>query len=469
MAMFSKAHSWRVWMFYLASLAAAVGVFAAITWYGERTFGAGATMAAHPVSTQINVLVSVLLALTVVIITSRAVGWVFGLVGQPAVIGEVVGGILLGPSFLGWIAPAASAVLMPPQAAPFLSVISQLGVILYMFLVGMHLDLRVLRTSGSVTLAISHVSIIIPFLLGVALALGLYSSLAPAGIGFTSFALFIGTSLSVTAFPVLARILSERGLHKTEMGTVALTCAAIDDVTAWCLLAFVVSVVQGTMGAAFVTIGLTAVFIALMLTVGRYLVVTVVDMIDKSERIGEGGLAIVLVTLLLSAISTEFIGVHAIFGAFLLGAVAPSNSRVSHHVNDRLEDLVRVMFLPAFFAFTGTRTQLGLLEGWNDVMLCVVIIAVATAGKFGGTALAARFMGLNWRDSAALGILMNTRGLVGLIVLNIGLDLGVISPRLFTMLVIMALATTMMTSPILTRLLKTRPWVRLEPVDRLSA
>lgn len=460
--MLSKAPTGRVWVFYVGALVFALAAFLTISWFGERTLGpvTPAAGTGHEMLAQINTLLSVLLALTVVIVTARVVGALFTLVNQPSVIGEVVGGILLGPSFLGYVAPAAYRILLPPEASPFLGVISQLGVILYMFLVGLHLDLRVLRTSGSVTLAISHVSIIVPFLLGSLLALGLYSSFAPSGIGFTTFALFIGVSLSITAFPVLARILSDRGLQKTEMGTIALTCAAIDDATAWCLLAFVVSVSQGTPTAAFGTLALTLIYIALMLTVGRAVVVRVTAALDRSALIGEGSLAVILVALLLSALSTEFIGIHAIFGAFLLGAVVPSTSRTSQHVTNRLEDLVRVMFLPAFFAFTGTRTEIGLLQGANDWLICAAIVVVATAGKFGGTTLASRVMGLGWRDSAALGILMNTRGLVELIVLNIGLDLGVISQRLFTMLVIMALATTMMTSPVLTKLLQKDPWVR---------
>jgi Kef-type K+ transport system membrane component KefB len=195
-----------------------------------------------------------------------------------------------------------------------------------------------------------------------------------------------------------------------------------------------------------------------MLSVGRAIVVRAVARLDKSDRIGEQTLALVLVAVLLSAVATEFIGIHAIFGAFLIGAIIPHHSQVSVQAHQRLADIVRVMFLPPFFAFTGLRTEIGLLQGVQDWILCGVIIVVATAGKFGGTTLAAKFMGLDWRDSAALGILMNTRGLVELIVLNIGLDLGVITPRLFTMLVIMALVTTMATSPILMALLKQRPW-----------
>jgi Kef-type K+ transport system membrane component KefB len=404
----------------------------------------------------------VLLALTVIIITARLVGALFARVNQPAVIGEVVGGILLGPSLLGRIAPDAAAFLLPADAAPFLGVIAQIGVILYMFLIGLELDLGVLRARLSMTIVISQASIVMPFALGGALAFVLFESLAPVGVPFTSFLLFLGVSMSITAFPVLARILGDRGLQKTPMGTLALTCAAINDAIAWCLLAFVVGVMQATPVAAIRTVGLTFLYIALMLTVGRAIVAHAVARLDTSERIGEHTLALVLVGVLLSAVATEFIGIHAIFGAFLIGAIIPHHSQVSVQAHQRLADIVRVMFLPAFFAFTGLRTEIGLLQGVQDWILCGVIIVVATAGKFGGTTLAAKFMGLDWRDSAALGILMNTRGLVELIVLNIGLDLGVIAPRLFTMLVIMAIVTTLMTSPILMALLRARPWTEIE-------
>ena len=406
-------------------------------------------------------LVKVLLALTVVMIVARLMGALFRRLDQPAVIGEVIGGILLGPSLFGRVAPEAAAVVLPADAAPFLSIISQLGVILYMFLVGLELDLAVLRTKARTTIAISNAGIIVPFALGIGLAAAIHQDHAPPGVAFTPFALFMGVSMSITAFPVLARILGDRGLQRTPMGIIALTCAAIDDATAWCLLAFVVGVTQATTGAAIVTVLMTIVYVGFMLTAGRALMSRAVPRLDASISVGEQSLTLVLVAVLLSALATEFIGVHAIFGAFLFGAIIPHKSAIARHVREKIEDVVRVMLLPAFFAFTGLRTEIGLLQSFDDWLLCLVIIAIATAGKFGGATLAARFSGLDWRDSAALGILMNTRGLVELIVLNIGLDLGVLTPRLFTMLVLMALVTTMMTSPILMALLRKRPWTEL--------
>ncbi|HEX6213267.1 MAG TPA: cation:proton antiporter [Vicinamibacterales bacterium] len=414
-------------------------------------------------------LVKVLIALTVVIIVARLMGALFKRLDQPAVIGEVVGGIMLGPSLFGRIAPDAAAFVLPADAAPFLSIISQLGVILYMFLVGLELDLAVLRTKARITIAISNAGIIVPFALGVALAWAIHQDYAPPGVTLAPFTLFIGVSLSVTAFPVLARILSDHGLQRTTMGIVALTCAAIGDATAWCLLALVVGVTQASTGAAIVTILMTVVYVVLMLTAGRALMSRAVPRLDASISVGEQSLTLVLVAVLLSALATEFIGVHAIFGAFLFGAIIPHKSAIARHVRERIEDVVRVMFLPAFFAFTGLRTEIGLVQGLDDWLMCLLIIAIATAGKFGGATLAAKASGLDWLDSAALGILMNTRGLVELIVLNIGLDLGVLTPRLFTMLVLMALVTTMMTSPILMWLLRKRPWTDAATLHRESA
>ena len=288
------------------------------------------------------------------------------------------------------------------------------------------------------------------FLLGAALALVLYPRLSSSDVPFTYFALFSGVAMSVTAFPVLARILTERGLQGTRMGAIALTCAAVDDVTAWCLLALVVSVVNSRVGGGFLTIGLTLAFLAGMFWLARPLAVRLVR--RHEERGGEVDrtvLSVVFVLMLLSALVTELIGIHAVFGAFALGAIIPAESKLARELRHRLEDFVVVLLLPAFFAYTGLRTQIGLVSGADQWLLCGLVLVTACVGKFGGTALAARVTGLDWRDSAALGVLMNTRGLMELIVLNIGLDLGVISPALFAMLVLMAIITTMATTPLL--------------------
>src|SRR5580698_6456983 len=409
---------------------------------GSNIFGSAASRASQ------GDLLHVLLALVVVIATARAMGYVFRIASQPPVVGEILAGIVLGPSLLGRLLPGAEGYLFPGMVGPYLNIIAQVGVILYMFLVGLELDPSLLRRRGHAAVAISHASIIAPFLLGAALSLLLYPRLGSASVRFTSFALFMGVSMSVTAFPVLARILTDRGIHKTRMGAIALTCAAVDDVTAWCLLALVVSVVEARTYGALNTIGMALAFIVLMLVVGRPAMVRL-TLHYGNRGLSQGLMAAIFVALLVSALTTDLIGIHAIFGAFALGAIIPHDSSLARELTDRLEDLVLVLLLPAFFAFTGLRTQIGLVSGWEQWMICALIIAVASAGKFGGGTIAAHLTGLGWRDSAALGVLMNTRGLMELIVLNIGYDLKVIPPELFAMLVIMALVTTFATTPIL--------------------
>jgi Kef-type K+ transport system membrane component KefB len=328
--------------------------------------------------------------------------------------------------------------------------LAQVGVILYMFLVGLELNPVYLRRSPHTALVISRASILVPFLLGAVLALGLYPLLSTSDVPFTVFALFLGVSLSVTAFPVLARILTARCLQTTELGVLALTCAAVDDVTAWCLLAFVVSVAQAGSEHVLTAVALTAAFIIGVFVIVRPVLLRITRQVEATPGpTSANALAVIFGLLLTSALATEWIGIHALFGAFLLGVVIPHNSRLARDLTARLEDLVLVLLLPAFFAFSGMRTQIQLVSGAEQWLLCGLILLVACAGKFGGSASAARLSGLSWRSAAALGILMNTRGLVELIVLNIGLDLGVISPTLFAMLVMMALVTTFATSPIL--------------------
>jgi Kef-type K+ transport system membrane component KefB len=410
---------------------------------GSNIFGSAASRASQ------GDLLHVLLALVVVIATARAMGWVFRSARQPQVVGEILAGIVLGPSLLGRLAPGAEGYLFPAAVGPFLNIIAQVGVILYMFLVGLELDPALLRKRGHTTVAISHASIIAPFLLGAATALYLYPKLSTRDVPFTCFSLFLGVSMSVTAFPVLARILTDRGIHKTRMGVIALTCAAVDDVTAWCMLAFVVSVARAQATGAVATIAMALGFILLMILVVRPAMVRLSLLYGNRGRLTQGVMASIFIALLISASATELIGIHAVFGAFALGAVIPHDSGMARELTDRLEDIVIVLLLPAFFAYTGLRTQIGLVSGYEEWMMCALIILVASAGKFGGSLIAARLTGLDWRDSSALGVLMNTRGLMELIVLNIGLEMNVISPTLFAMLVIMALITTFATTPIL--------------------
>jgi K+:H+ antiporter len=428
----------------------AIVLYLVIRSVGESMSGpaAGAAVATSP-SAHAGEVYHVLLALVLVIATARVLGSVFRYLHQPPVVGEIIAGIILGPSVLGSSLPAISAYMLPTTVAPFLNLISQVGIILYMFLVGLELDPELLRRRGHATVAVSHASIIAPFLLGAVLALFIYPKVSSPDVPFTSFSLFMGVTMSVTAFPVLARILTDRRIHNTRMGAITLTCAAVDDVTAWCLLAFVVGIVESRASGAFYTIGLTLAFIAAMLFAVRPAVVKLVLLYGNRGRITQGLMASIFVAVLLSSVATDLIGIHAIFGAFVLGAIIPHDSGLAREFTERLEDLVIVLFLPAFFAFTGMRTQIGLLGGSEQWIICAAIILVASLGKFGGSAVAARFAGLGWRDATALGILMNTRGLMELIVLNIGLELKVISPVLFAMLVLMALVTTFATTPIL--------------------
>src|SRR5947208_1940997 len=408
--------------------------------------------AAHqPGATTDAIFWRLLVAVLVVIVVSRAVGGLFRRINQPQVVGEIAAGVLLGPSVLGAIWPQATSYLFSHEVLPFLNVLAEVGLIFFMFLIGLELDTRLIRGRGSAAALVSHVSIIFPFLLGVGTALVLFSELGSASGKFTPFALFLGASMSITAFPVLARILTERGLSKTRLGAVTLTCAAVDDVTAWCILAVVVTIARASgMSAALETIGLSIIFIAFMIFVVRPLMARLATHHEEHGKLSGWALAIVFGGVLLSAIATDRIGIHAIFGAFLFGAVMPQRSEFIRELVGKLEDFVAVFLLPLFFAYTGLRTQIGLLSGAPTLWLfCGLILLVAVVGKWGGSAAAAKATGLKWRESLAVGILMNTRGLTELIILNIGLDLGVIPPTLFAMLVIMALVTTFMTTPFL--------------------
>jgi Kef-type K+ transport system membrane component KefB len=389
-----------------------------------------------------------LLTLAVVIMLGRLVGWVFAHIGQPPVIGEVIAGIMLGPSLLARLVPDGPAWLLPPAVAPFLREIAQLGVILYMFLVGLELNLSQVRQRAAAALVVAHASIIVPFALGAGLALFLHADLCPAGVPLGSFTLFMGVAMAITAFPVLARILTDRGMTRSDLGVMALTCAAIGDVTAWCLLAVVVGVARAEVqGAIFIVLG------AVIYAVGMVLIVRPIARRFAAHHNGDGlsggVIALVLVALLLSSLATDLIGIHALFGAFFLGAVIPHDSAIARTFTHKLHELVTILLLPAFFAFTGMRTEIGLVASVHDWLVCGVIIVVATAGKFGGAFLSARLVGISWHNAMGLGLLMNTRGLMELIALNIGLDLGVISPTLFAMMVLMALVTTMATGPLL--------------------
>jgi len=383
---------------------------------------------------------------------SRVMGWVFARMHQPQVMGEMIAGILLGPSLLGWLWPAASAAIFPASSIGLLGILSQLGVILFLFLIGLELDPKLIKNRGHAAVLISHASIIGPFLLGSILTLFLYTQLFNDSphMRFTAVALFMGAAMSITAFPVLARILTERNLHRTRVGAVAITCAAVDDVTAWCMLAFVVAVAKAKgLEPGLITAGLSAGYVLIMFFVIRPFLARLQLFYDRTGRLSQNLVAIILLLVMASAFATEMIGIHALFGAFLMGAIMPKGSRFVQDLAGKLEDFTVVFLLPIFFAFTGLKTQIGLLDTPQLWLYTLLIIGVACAGKFGGSALAARLSGFTWRESSAIGILMNTRGLMELLILNIGRELGVITDAVFAMMVIMALVTTAMTTPIL--------------------
>jgi Kef-type K+ transport system membrane component KefB/nucleotide-binding universal stress UspA family protein len=397
-----------------------------------------------------STIVLILLQVLLVIGLSRLVGLGFRWLRQPLVIGEIVAGIMLGPSLFGLLAPGLSAALFPPETVPFLNVLSQVGLIFFMFLIGLELNPKYLQGQIQTAVLTSHVSILVPFSLGTILALLLYPLVSNAEVSFTAFALFLGAAMSITAFPVLARIITENNLQGTRLGALALTCAAVDDVTAWCLLALAIAVTRtNSMVAALPTLVESVVYIAFMLTLGRAFLKRLAKYYERSGKLTQLMLAGIYMGVVASALITEVIGIHLIFGAFLLGAAMPKNAGLTREIAEKTEDFVLTFLLPIFFAYSGLRTQIGLLNRLDLWLLCGAVLAVAIGGKFMGTYAAARVCGLPNRDASALGWLMNTRGLTELIVLNIGLSLGVISPLLFTMLVIMALVTTFMTSPLL--------------------
>jgi K+:H+ antiporter len=444
----------RSWAVYAVLLVAGVVLLAVILRGGQRLQGPRSSSAPAGTGTaaaDTDIVWRLLVASAAIIAAARLVGSLFQRINQPQVVGEITAGVVLGPSVLGRLAPGASSALFARPMLPYLDVFSQVGLLFFMFLIGLELDYRLIRGRGHTAATVSHMSIIVPFLLGASAALVMFPVMGSPSRRFVPFALFLGASMSITAFPVLARILTERGIYKTPLGAITLTCAAVDDVTAWCILAVVVAVTRanGVLAVAR-TVSLAVAFVLVMVSVVRPLLGRVARWHEDRGEIGGGVLALLFVGILLSAVATDRIGIHAIFGAFLFGAVMPQRSELIAELVAKLEDFTVVFLLPLYFAFTGLRTDVGLLGASpSRWLLCALVVGIAIAGKWGGSAVAARVNGLSTRESVAVGVLMNTRGLTELIILNIGLDLRVIPPELFAMLVIMALVTTFMTTPLL--------------------
>lgn len=395
-------------------------------------------------------LAMLLLQIIAIILVARLFGILFRKIGQPSVIGEIVAGIVLGPSLLGLYFPEVSSFLFPVESLANLGVVSQLGLVLFMFVVGMELDLKILKNQAHDAIVISHASIIFPFLLGMGLAYFIFQQTAPPDISFLSYALFIGISMSITAFPVLARIVQERGMTKTRLGSMAITCAAADDITAWCLLAAVIAIVKaGSLASAGYTIIFATLYVLTMLRFVRPFLQRIGDLHFSKERLSKPVVGVFFLTLLISSWTTEIIGIHALFGAFMAGVIMPANVSFRSIFIEKVEDVSQVLLLPLFFVFTGLRTQIGLLNEPGLWQICVLVIVIAVTGKFIGSALSARFVGQNWHSSLTIGALMNTRGLMELVALNIGYDLGVLTDEMFAILVLMAIVTTFMTGPAL--------------------
>jgi Kef-type K+ transport system membrane component KefB len=391
-----------------------------------------------------------LVQMTTVLLTALFCGWLARKLGQSRVIGEIIGGILVGPSVFGRFAPHASSVLFPPSSLGSFETISTIGLVLFLFLIGSELDYDHLRKQKATATLASGMSILFPFIMAAIAAHSLRIRFAPHGIGRVPFVLFLGISMSITAFPVLARILEERKMQSTPLGTTALMCAAVDDVCAWSLLAIALTLLphagQSTpLGYRLLWLGVyLLVMLGVVRPLGAWLVKRRAGIALSYELLG-----IVIAVVLASAAATEAIGVHPLFGAFLAGVCFPRIEQWQTAVRARLDMIVSILLLPLFFALTGMRTRLDLLSGGRIWLWTGIVLLVAIAGKMGGAVLAARWTGQSWRNAMALGALLNTRGLVELVVLNIAYNAHVFSPELFTMLVVMALVTTMITTPIL--------------------
>ena len=401
----------------------------------------------HHVESSIGIL---LLQIIVILITCRLFGWLFAKMQQPTVIGEIVAGIVLGPSVLGHLLPSVSSFLFPFDSLQNINMLSQFGLILFMFAIGMELNITEVRQKLKETILISHTSTIFPFFLGMVTAYFLYNKYAYESTPFLSFALFVSIALSITAFPVLARIIQEKGLTKTHLGTISLASAANGDITAWCLLAVVVAIAQaGSMLSAIYNIGFSFIYLLLMFTVIRPFLRMIGHIYHNKEVVDKGLVAFMFLLLIVSSYLTEILGLHALFGAFVAGVVMPDNIKFRKIMTEKVEDVSLALFLPLFFVSTGLRTEIGLLNSPELWYMCGIFILVAIIGKFGGSLVAARFVGETWKDSLYIGALMNTRGLMELVVLTIGYDMKILTPPIFVMLVLMTLVTTFMTTPLI--------------------
>jgi len=391
-----------------------------------------------------------LLQILLILLVSRLFGILFEKMKQPAVIGEIVAGIVLGVSVFGNLFPHFFNVVFPVHSLPHIEMLSKIGLAFFMFIIGMELDLNELKRKAKPVLMISTCSIVVPFALGLSSAFFIFEWFRMPSVSFLVFSIFMGVSLSITAFPVLARIVKSRSLQKTPIGTLVLSIAAIADVMAWCLLAIIITIAKaGSFYMAAFTVVSAILFVLFMFLIVRRFLANLISKLRTAHYGNQNIIVLSFIVLLLSAFIAEAIGIHMLFGAFLAGVIIPQNEALKTALTASLEDVSVLLLLPIFFAFTGLRLQIGLLNSPSLWMICSVIIIIAMAGKFVGSAVPAKMLGMSWKDSLRIGAFMNTRGLMELVVLNIGYDLGILSPQLFAILVIMAIVTTIITSPLL--------------------
>lgn len=403
-------------------------------------------------------LLLLIIQIAVIIITSRVIGLAFRRIRQPQVVGEMVAGIILGPSLLGWLAPNVFGFIFPAESLKYLNILSQIGLLLFMFIIGLELDIKLLKGRGNAAMLIAVISIIFPLALGLLLSYRLHSMLSEDTVPKFVFALFVGAAISITAFPVLARILSEKNLIRTKLGTVTIAAAAVNDLVSWSLLAILTAIARENMPIGeiglhksnfwFTIIG-AAVFISIMIFIIRPIISKLENYYKyKGNKLTNDILGGVLLLMFASAWVTEWLGIYSLFGAFFMGAIMPRNKFFISSIVEKINDITVVLLLPIFFALTGLNTSLGLVNSTQMWLILLLILSAAIIGKFGGSTIAAKLSKMHWRESFGLGVLMNTRGLNELIILTIGLQYGVLSHSLFTMLVLMALITAFITTPL---------------------
>lgn len=402
-----------------------------------------------------------LLQIIIILLAARLVAWFFTKIGQPSVIGEIIAGIILGPSVFGLIFPSGFEFLFPEESLYSISLLSQFGLILFMFVIGMELDLGQIKKNLKKAFIISHAGIIFPFILGAILAVFLFEDYAGEKSAILPFALFVGVSMSVTAFPVLARIIQEQGKMQTRLGMLSMASAANGDITAWCIVAVIVAIAQaGSAASAIFTVIAAILYMLLMFFIVRPAFKVVGNVYNTTETANKGLIAMIFLTLLISSYLTEVLGLHALFGAFIAGVVMPDDINFRHVLTEKVEDVSLALFLPLFFVSSGLQTEIGLLNTSAHWLITAGITLVAILGKVGGTYVASRVVGEQKRDSLYMGILMNTRGLMELIILNMGYQFGILSPVVYAMLVIMTLVTTFMTTPTLKLMEKLWPKIK---------